>query len=410
MVDAWWASMPVPGGLQPPLPRRHLRPLTREHPALVDAAAIFAAVINKRTARVAGGPPTTAGLREVLNRVVIVDAPPGEADCADHARTEVTGAGIADLARLLAVVDGGTGELCLCDGWPTITVHGPNGDLIACWTLHHQSGLRGLGDCDADLVDGPALTDWLAGRGLTGSRRVQEHLAALNAAEDQRRTRWIQAAPAGLAEAAADVAQPPGRDRSAWSRGLRDAEEWLASLTRLRQPEATERIRALLAWAGDPAREATGGLKWYDLAVRRQLLAEDPDLVLTALATPLEPGPTRRCGPAVQLHRMGPSPRQTAARATSLDADRAHRGGRHRAHAVPAAARLLQRGTNRLTGPRGGPIVQGERTSLHDGGLGGYLGAVIASRMRRVRSAASVWSSVAGLPWAQGGKLMEPAV
>lgn len=41
---------------------------------------------------------------------------------------------------------------------------------------------------------------------------------------------------------------------------------------------------------------------------------------------------------------------------------------------------------------------------------GGYLGTVIASRMRRVRSAASAWSRVAGLPSTQAGKLTEPAV
>ncbi|MFB7618694.1 hypothetical protein [Kitasatospora sp. NPDC056181] len=134
-------------------------------------------------------------------------------------------------------------------------------------------------------------------RGLTGSRRVQEQLAALNAAQDQRRTRWIQAAPAGLAEAAADVARPSGRDRTDWSRGLRDAEERLAALTRLHHPEATERIRALLAWAGVPAREATGGLKWYDLAVQRQLLAEDPDLVLAAFAA-RPPSPAQLDGAA----------------------------------------------------------------------------------------------------------------
>ncbi|MGW6708756.1 hypothetical protein ACWGDE_28225, partial [Streptomyces sp. NPDC054956] len=77
---------------------------------------------------------------------------------------------IADLAQVLGIVDGGTGDQCLCNGWPTITVHGVEGELIACWTLHHQSGLRGIGDCDADLQDGPALTEWLAERGLTRSR------------------------------------------------------------------------------------------------------------------------------------------------------------------------------------------------------------------------------------------------
>ncbi|AUY53675.1 hypothetical protein [Streptomyces sp. CB01881] len=74
-------------------------------------------------------------------------------------------------------------------------------------------------------------------------------------------------------------------------------EERLAALTRLRHPEATERIRALLAWAGVPAREATGGLKWYDLAVQRQLLAEGPDLVLTALVA-RPPSPAQLDGAA----------------------------------------------------------------------------------------------------------------
>ncbi|MFI8186677.1 hypothetical protein ACIF70_40260 [Actinacidiphila glaucinigra] len=50
-------------------------------------------------------------------------------------------------------------------------------------------------------------------------------------------------------------------------------------------PDGIERIRVLLAWAGTSARESTGGLKSYDMAVQRLLLAEDPDLIRTALAT-----------------------------------------------------------------------------------------------------------------------------
>ncbi len=229
--------------------------------------------------------PTTARLRDVLNRagrVVIVEGPPHEAESGDLARTVVTGAEIADLADLLALVDGGTGDRCRCLGWPTIMVHDVNGELIACWTLHHQSGLRGLGDCDADLRDGPALTAWLAERGLTGSREVQAQLAVQQTEADRRRTRWVQAAPAGLSDAAADVARTPGRDREAWSRQLQDAGDRLAALLQDRCPDPMERIRVLLAWAGIPARES-GGLMWYDRAVQRLLLAEDPELLLAAL-------------------------------------------------------------------------------------------------------------------------------
>ncbi|MFE6847553.1 hypothetical protein [Streptomyces sp. NPDC057686] len=217
-------------------------------------------------------------------RVVIVEGSPDEVESADLARIVVTGDGITDLARLLAIADGGTGDRCLCNGWPTIMVHGSDGGLIACWTLHHQTGLRGVGECDADLLDGPAVTEWLAERGLTGSREVQAELAVAQAEAERRRMRWVRAAPAGLAGAAEDVAPPPGRDDSTSSRGLRDAGDRLAALTRHRYPDGIERIRALLAWAGIPSRESTGGLKWYDLAVQRQLLAEAPDLVLGALA------------------------------------------------------------------------------------------------------------------------------
>jgi hypothetical protein len=237
--------------------------------------------------------PTTARLRQVLDsaeRVVIVEASPVEADSADLPRLTVTGAEIGELARLLAIVDGGTGDKCRCDGWPTITVYGTQGEPIARWTLHHQSGLRGLGDCDADLRDGPALTAWLAERGLTRSRWVQEELAREEAEEERRRTGWVRAAPEGLAQAAADVARPPGRDYEAWSDGRQHAGDRLAALVRQHHPDSGERIRLLLAWLGVSARRSSGGLKWYDMAVLRQLLAENPGLVLAAcVETPLHP-------------------------------------------------------------------------------------------------------------------------
>ncbi|MFD9407121.1 hypothetical protein ACFWBN_08895 [Streptomyces sp. NPDC059989] len=251
-------------------------------------------MIDEEAMGMSGDAPTTAGLWDVLDRatrVVIVEGPPAMADSPDLARIVVTGAEIAGLAQLLAIVDGGTGDRCRCTGWPTITVHGASGEQITRWTLHHQSGLRGLGDCDADLQDGPALTEWLAERGLTRSRDVQAELAAQEAEADRRRMRWVRAAPLGLSEAAAAVAHPPGRDHAAWSRHLEGAKDRLAALTRSRYPVRTERIRALLAWAGIPSRESAGGLMWYDIAVQQQLLSEDRDSVIAAISTqPPSPG------------------------------------------------------------------------------------------------------------------------
>lgn len=235
-----------------------------------------------------GGRPTTAKLRSVLeraSRVVIAEAAPDEADSAEVSRIAVSGAEIAELGRLLAIVDGGTGDLCRCRGWPTILVYSGD-EIIARWTLHHQSGIRGVGNCDADLVDGPALSDWLAERGLTGSLDVQVELARERAEAEQRRIRWIQAAPAGLTKAAEAVARTQDGDHRSWSRYQDVARNRLAVQLRRRYPDTTERIRVLLAWAGLTAREPSGGLRWYDQAVEQQLLAEPSDATFAALTSP----------------------------------------------------------------------------------------------------------------------------
>lgn len=269
--------------------RGGLAPVATETSGPVPGPAdILADVTSKGAAGMAEDAPTTARLHDVLHRagrVVIVEGPPEQTDSADLTRIVVTGAEIADLAQLLAIVDGGTGDRCRCRGWPTIMVHDVHGELIARWTLHHQSGLRGLGDSDADLRDGPALTEWLAKRGLTGSREAQSARATHEAEADRRRTRWIQAAPAGLSDAATDVAHPPGRALEAWSRRLHDAKDRLATIIRRCYPDGVTRIRVLLAWAGISSRESTGGLMWYDTAVQQLLLAEDPDLILAAITT-----------------------------------------------------------------------------------------------------------------------------
>ncbi|WP_155389445.1 hypothetical protein [Catellatospora paridis] len=224
-------------------------------------------------------PPTTAALRQVLDgaaQVVVVEASPDEVDAPDAARIELSGEGIAELARLLAVVDGGTGDRCRCPGWPTILVRDASGRDIAQWTLHHQTGLRGVGDGDADLRDGPALSDWLAARGLTGSRETQQLLAEYEAQEEHRRVAWVRAAPPGLTEVA-----------EAASRREDDGEERLAELAVRRYPDPAERIALLLAWAGFPAHAPPvpgGGTPAYELAPEQMLLSEPAESIFEVLA------------------------------------------------------------------------------------------------------------------------------
>jgi hypothetical protein len=167
--------------------------------------------------------PSTARVHGVLANsaeVLIVEAGPDELDRVDAARVVVTGDGIAGLARVLAVVDGGTGGRCRCPGWPTIVVSDADGRELARWTVHHQRSLGGLGDSDAELRDGAALTEWLAAHGLTGSRDAQLGLAREEAAFEARRVRWVAAAPAGLDRSprrSRAVKRTPSSDWRTWS-------------------------------------------------------------------------------------------------------------------------------------------------------------------------------------------------
>ncbi|MFC0431463.1 hypothetical protein [Kutzneria buriramensis] len=223
-----------------------------------------------------GDAPTTARLERILARaaeVVIVEAGPDSLDRPEAARLVVSGAEIADLARVLAVVDGGIGDRCRCLGWPTILVNGADGSRIAQWALHHQQNLGGLGSCDAELRDGPALTEWLAERGLTGSREVARLLAEQEAEREARRARWLAAGPKKLLWAA-DLT----------SRREFGAEERLVALVARLYPEPVERIRMLLAWAGFPPRQGDSGRPWHELAPQRMLLAEPVESIFAALA------------------------------------------------------------------------------------------------------------------------------
>lgn len=233
-----------------------------------------------------GEAPSTALLERILAQaaeVEIIEAPPGGTDDDDAARITVSGPEIAELARLLEIVDGGTGDRCRCLGWPTILVHDGRGHEIAQWTLHHQTGIRGLGNCDAELRDAPALTDWLAEHGLTGSREVQHMLARQRGEAEQRRAAWVSAAPPALAEAAESA-----------SNREEDGESRLAALVARRYPDPLERIRTLLAWAGFPARHG-GGTPWHELAPQRMLLGEPAESIYQALST-MTPTPAQLDG------------------------------------------------------------------------------------------------------------------
>jgi hypothetical protein len=178
------------------------------------------------------------------------------------------------------VVDGGNGDRCRCSGWPTIVVRDGARRQTAQWTLHHQTAISGLGNCDADLRDGPGLTDWLAERGLTGSRAAQQAMAAEAAGREQRRLAWVRAAPPPLTEAA-EAASHWGDD---------EAVDRLVDLVAERYPDAVDRIRTMLAWAGFPPRSSDGGVYWYESVPERILLAEPNEAIFDALASaPLTP-------------------------------------------------------------------------------------------------------------------------
>lgn len=225
--------------------------------------------------------PTSAMLERILVHaaaVEIIETSPVELDSAEAARIAVSGAEIAELARYLTIVDGGVGDTCRCPGWPTILVHDGDGQQIALLSLHHQTRIRGLGNCDADLQNASGLTDWLAEHGLTKSREVQLMRDRQRVEEEQRRTAWVAAAPPPLNGAAEAVSMQEG-----------DAEARLADLVSEHYPEAIERIRALLSWAGFPPRHAAG-TPWYEFAPQRILLTESTESIYEALvSTPPTP-------------------------------------------------------------------------------------------------------------------------
>ncbi|SDT26689.1 hypothetical protein SAMN04489716_3061 [Actinoplanes derwentensis] len=194
----------------------------------------------------------------------------------DAPRIAISGEEIKELGRMLAIVDGGTGDHCRCPGFPTILLRDATGRQITHWSLHHQTMLRSVGNSDAELRDGAALTDWLADRGLVRSREIQLLLARYAAEEELRRASWVEVAPPDLTAVTEAV-----------SRREDGAEEHLVDLVYRRFADPVERIRVLAGWAGFPARyeTSTGGTPWYEQAPQRMLLTEPTEAIFRALAS-----------------------------------------------------------------------------------------------------------------------------
>ncbi|MFD7734877.1 hypothetical protein ACFV6F_31410 [Kitasatospora phosalacinea] len=225
--------------------------------------------------------PTTAWLRAELGRaerVVVTDPDPSGVDGPGAARLELAGEQITELADLLGLVDGSAREICRCPGSPTITLYGADGEPFAKWGLH-QDWIRADGGFDVGLRDGRAFADWLAGRGLPGLRATLLQQEEADRRFEQRRQRWLAAAPERVAAAAVEAAREPGGPE-----GRGEAGDRMTALVREQWPDGAERIRALLAWFAVGAGAETGGLWRCDLVVQGQLLLEQPESVLAALA------------------------------------------------------------------------------------------------------------------------------
>lgn len=148
-------------------------------------------------------PPTNAAMRLALSlasEVAVVDVGMSGDPWGGTARFTVTGDEVAGLAQLLAIVDGGTGDRCRCWRGPALLLRGAAGERVAQWTLHlHQDGsIRGVGNCDAELRDGPGILHWLAGHGLSEPLEAERRRAHEAAGHEERRAGWVAAAPAGL--------------------------------------------------------------------------------------------------------------------------------------------------------------------------------------------------------------------
>ncbi|CAM5471349.1 hypothetical protein GCM10010343_37540 [Streptomyces avidinii] len=136
--------------------------------------------------------PTTARVQDVLNRatrVVIVEGAPGEVDSIDLSRLVVTGDEIADLARHLAIVDGGTGDKCRCSGSGR-QLHDESADLVLAALAAHPPSPAQL-DGASELFCTPEWTT-AHGRHLPEPQRSMliGHIQAVGTDAMRRRLSW----------------------------------------------------------------------------------------------------------------------------------------------------------------------------------------------------------------------------
>lgn len=184
-------------------------------------------------------------------------------------------AGIAALGAVLAIrEDPETFGHCMCMGGPAIEVW--DGDRVrAQITLHHGRSIRWDAWCwDAVLVDGDALCDWLAARGVTGPKEEVAMLERIDADSHAQWERWLAAMPPCLTplwEAAVEDED----------NGAGDAYAALAPALRAAFPEAHARIVALLRWFGAGA-GAWSGFPSYESIAESLLLEHGTDELVAA--------------------------------------------------------------------------------------------------------------------------------
>jgi len=176
---------------------------------------------------------------------------------------------LAELGRLLTV-DGEAGH-CMCYGDTTFELHGRDGSILALLGLHHGVSLRWeIWDDDASLVDGRALLEWLAAKGVSGpyeswladERDRQEFLAQYNS--------WLVLIPpvlGGLKEEMDDLK----RSGAGLSQEMIEESHLLLEAA---YPDAVERTRVLLRWFGSGSGKMTGFPSYEK--VPEQFLAQVP--------------------------------------------------------------------------------------------------------------------------------------
>jgi len=189
-------------------------------------------------------------------------------------------ADIKELCGRLAILDGPAGH-CMCLGDPSLQLLSATGDSLAVIGLHHGHGLRwSAWKDDASLLDGLALLEWFAGRGVEGPlakyHEAQREREKQNAAQQ----RWAAAMPAGF----------NGISAADWQQ-MAESNDLVPALGAIftAHPNRNDAILALLRWLGSGLGPWSGFPQYEQMAERLLLLVPIDDLVKALDASQVSP-------------------------------------------------------------------------------------------------------------------------